>query len=316
MYQGKKIAVLVPAYNEESLISGTIVSIPDFIDKIVVVNDGSKDRTPQIVEELALKDQRICLLGHDRNRGVGGAIATGYKWARDNEMDVAVVMAGDGQMDPADLPAILAPVVSGSADYSKGNRLFTGEAYKQIPKIRYFGNAALSLLTKIASGYWHVADSQTGYTAINRKALHMIDWDRMYSRYGQPNDLLARLNVCEMKVADVPVRPVYRVGAKSGIRIRRVVFSISWLLFTLFVWRLKEKYIVRNFHPLVFFYLLGALFFVLTAVLFTRLFWMWYATGIIPSINALAAMFCFMSSSLFTLFAMWFDMEYNKDLKG
>ncbi|MBI4931136.1 MAG: glycosyltransferase family 2 protein [Bacteroidetes bacterium] len=315
MYKDKKICVVVPAYNEEKQIIKVISSMPAFVDKIVIVNDCSKDNTTQVVQNLLQAYPSILLINHEKNQGVGGAIATGYKWARDNDMDVAVVMAGDAQMNADDLPALLNPVVNGEADYSKGNRLFTGEAYKKIPKVRYFGNAMLSFLTKIASGYWHVADSQTGYTAINKKALSLIDWDKMYKRYGQPNDILVRLNVYDMKVRDVPVKPVYNIGEKSGIKIRKVVFTISWLLMRMFLWRMKEKYIIRNFHPLVFFYFLGAVFFVSTILLFVRLFFFWYSYGNIPSINALAAMFSFMSSSFFSLFAMWFDMEANKDLK-
>lgn len=315
MYKGKKICVVVPAYNEETQILLVVQSMPGFVDHIVIVNDCSKDNTAKVVENISLTFPSVILINHPQNQGVGGSIATGYKWARDNQIDVAVVMAGDGQMHPDDLPAVLAPVVDGEIDYSKGNRLFTGEAYKKIPKIRYFGNSALSFLTKIASGYWHVADSQTGYTAINKKSLHLIDWDKMYKRYGQPNDLLVRLNIYDLKVRDVPVTPVYNIGERSGIKIRKVIFSISWLLLSLFLWRMKEKYIIRNFHPLVFFYFLGGLFSVATIALFVRLSIYWYFNGNIPSINALAAMFSFMSASLFTLFAMWFDMEANKDLK-
>lgn len=315
MYKGKKILVVVPAYNEEKLIAGVLKTIPEWVDAIVVVDDASKDRTSEIVNSLKEKDSRIALIVHSENKGVGASIADGYKWALKNGYDVAVVMAGDGQMDPADLPSILDPVVSGEVDYSKGNRFFTGEAYQKMPKIRYFGNAVLSLLTKIASGYWHIADSQSGYTAINKKTLQLIDWDKMYPRYGQPNDLLVRLNVYDLKVRDVPVRPVYNIGEKSGIKIPKVIFTISWLLLKLFLWRLKEKYIIRNFHPLVFFYFFGVIFKILTIVLFVRLFYMWHLTGHIPPINALAALFSFMSASLFLLFAMWFDMEYNKHLK-
>lgn len=315
MYKDKKICVVVPAYNEEKQIAGMLASVPDVVDRIVVVNDCSKDKTAQVVEEIARTNPAVLLINHSRNTGVGGAIATGYLWARDNDIDAAVVMAGDGQMHPGDLSTVLDPVVSGEVDYSKGNRLSTGEAYKKIPKVRYFGNASLSFLTKIASGYWHIADSQTGYTAINKKALKLIDWNKMYKRYGQPNDILVRLNVLDMKVRDVPVKPLYNIGEVSGIKIRKVIFTISWLLLRMFLWRMKEKYIIRNFHPLVFFYFLGFMFFVATALLFTRLSIYWYFTGIIPSINALAAMFSFMSASLFTLFAMWFDMEANKDLK-
>lgn len=315
MYKNQKICVVVPAYNEETQITRTVSTMPDFIDHIVVIDDCSKDRTCEVIKELQKSYPSLVLINHPVNQGVGGAIASGYKWAKEHKMDVAVVMAGDAQMNPDDLPAILDPVVNQEVDYSKGNRLFTGEAYNKIPKVRYFGNSMLSFLTKIASGYWHVADSQTGYTAINQKALHLIDWDKMYKRYGQPNDLLVRLNVYDLKVRDVPVEPVYNIGEKSGIKIRKVIFTIPWLLMKLFLWRMKEKYIIRNFHPLVFFYFLGAFFFFLSVVLFARVFIVLYETGSIPSINALAAMFSFMSFSLFTLFAMWFDMESNKELR-
>lgn len=316
MYEGKSISVVVPCYNEETQIGKVISTMPDIVDHIVIVNDKSPDRTSEVVRAMLSAYPKIVLLEHEVNQGVGGAIATGYKWSRDNNIDVAVVMAGDGQMNPDDLPAVLDPVVNGEVDYSKGNRLFTGEAYKKIPKVRYFGNSVLSLLTKVASGYWHVADSQTGYTAINAKALKLIDWDKMYKRYGQPNDLLVKLNVYDLKVRDVPVEPVYNVGEKSGIKLRKVIFTIPMLLTRLFFWRMKEKYIIRNFHPLVFFYFLGFLFFVAFVLLTARMLVYWFfITGLIPKVNALAALFSFMSFSQFTLFAMWFDMEVNKELK-
>ena len=315
MYKNKNIAVVIPCYNEDTQIGRVIETMPDYVDKMIVVDDCSKDSTIGVVEAAMEKDTRVILIKHEKNQGVGGAIATGYKWSRDNDKDVAVVMAGDGQMDPTDLPAILDHVVSGEADYSKGNRLFMGEAYKKMPKSRYFGNSVLSLLTKIASGYWHIADSQTGYTAINKKALNLVNWDSMYKRFGQPNDLLVMLNVLNMRVRDVPIKPIYGVGEKSGIKIHKVIFTISLLLFRRFLWRLKEKFIIQDFHPLVFFYFLGFFFGIATVLLITRLIILTYLDGSIPRINALAAMFSFMSSSQFMLFAMWFDMELNKHLK-
>jgi glycosyltransferase involved in cell wall biosynthesis len=316
MFEGKSVCVVVPAFNEKLLIGNVISSIPDYVDSIVVVNDKSTDSTAEEVERHASINKKVALINHEKNSGVGAAIATGYCWARDNNVDIAVVMAGDGQMDPADLPSLLGPVATGEVDYAKGNRLFTGEAYREIPKVRYFGNSVLSMLTKVASGYWNIADSQTGYTAIGKKALQLIDWHKMYKRYGQPNDLLVRLNVCNMRVKDVPVKPVYNIGERSGIKIRKVIFTIPWLLLRLFVWRMKEKYVIRNFHPLVFFYFFGAVFFLATVFLFIRLFAFWFQSGAIPPINALAAMFSFMSASMFTLFAMWFDMESNKHLQS
>lgn len=315
MYRDHRIAVVVPAYNEETQIARVIDTMPGFIDCIVIVNDCSKDRTSAVVRDHpAAAAGRVHLIDHAVNQGVGGAIATGYTYARDEGFDIAVVMAGDGQMDPLDLPAILDPVVDDAADYTKGNRLVTGEAFRKIPKIRFFGNSALSLFTKIASGYWHVADSQTGYTAINRAALEAIDWDRMYKRYGQPNDLLVKLNVAGMRVVDVPIEPVYNVGEKSGIKVRKVVFTIGSLLVRLFFWRLKEKYIIRNFHPLVFFYAFGFFGIALSATLFLRLLVLWAMQGYVPEITFLGWLFSFSLGFNSLFFAMWFDYEENKHL--
>lgn len=316
MYKNKSIAIVVPCYNEQTQITKVIDTLPEFVDSIIVIDDKSKDKTSEVVSEISKTNKKVTLITHRVNSGVGGAIATGYTYAANNDFDIAVVMAGDGQMAPEDLPSVIDPVAEEIADYVKGNRLFSGEAYRKIPKVRYFGNSVLSLLTKIASGYWHIADSQTGYTAINKQALKAIEWDKMYKRYGQPNDLLVRLNVENFRVKDVPIEPVYNVGEKSGIKIRKVIFTIPWLLLKMFLWRLKEKYIIRDFHPLIFFYFLGFLFGVSTLFLFSRLFVKWYLEGHIPSINALAGMFSFMSSSLFTMFAMWFDLEVNKPLKA
>ncbi len=315
MYKNKTVSTVIPVYNEEKQIRRVIETLPDFVDWIIIIDDASVDRTVESVKKYREQNDKIILIELKKNQGVGGALAKGYEKAKELGVDCAVRMDGDGQMDPADMPALLDPVVEERADYSKGNRLFTGEAYRKIPKIRYFGNAFLSMFTKIASGYWHVADSQSGYTVINKRGLHTIDWSRMYKRYGQPNDVLVRLNVHNFRVADVPIEPVYNVGEVSGIRIRKVIFTISWLLIKLFFWRMKEKYVIRDFHPLIFFYFLGGLFGVSTVLLFLRVFYYWMSTGHIPRVNALAAMFSFMSASLFTLFAMWFDMEANKDLK-
>jgi len=144
MYKGNKITVVVPAYDEESQIGKVIETMPDFVDNIVIVDDKSTDSTNQIVREYQKKNGKVVLITHEVNQGVGGAIATGYGWARDNGTDVGVVMAGDGQMDSDDLPAILDPVVRDEVDYSKGNRLISGEAYKEIPKDRACTHSTLS----------------------------------------------------------------------------------------------------------------------------------------------------------------------------
>lgn len=319
MYKERTVAVVVPAHNEERLIGRVIESMPEMVDEIIVVDDCSRDRTPEIVESYKGRvGAKVTLIRHAVNQGVGGSIASGYKMARDKGLEIAVVMAGDAQMDPADLGRLLDPVAEGLAEYSKGNRLLSPQAWRNIPKTRYLGNSILSLLTKIASGYWHVMDSQTGYTAISLSALQQLDLDAMYKRYGMPNDLLVRLNVLDCRVIDVPIRPVYNIGEKSGIRISRVIFTISWLLLRLFFWRLREKYVKRDFHPLVFFYLLG--FFLLPLGLGVGGAIVRYNTSLFSKAQPLQFGWLILCALLVTtglqslFFAMWFDMDYNRHL--
>ena len=314
MYLNCRVAVVIPAYNEELLLKKVVETMPGFVDDIVIVDDASTDDTSSVCRELSV-NARVTILTHNENRGVGAAIATGYIWARDNAIDVTAVMAADFQMAPADLHRIIEPVCKNECDYTKGNRLFRGESFSMIPKHRYFGNSFLSLLTKIASGYWHVADSQSGYTAISLQALKAIDLNSIYPRYGMPNDLLIKLNIANFRVRDVSIRPVYNVGEVSGIKIRKVIFTIPFILFKGFWFRMGVKYVIRDFHPLVFFYMLGFFFFFCTILLCIRALIYKFGVGFFPSTTILTLLFSFMASSQFTLFAMWFDMESNKHLR-
>jgi glycosyltransferase involved in cell wall biosynthesis len=312
--EGKRVAVVVPAYDEALLVAETIRGIPDFVDLVVVVDDCSTDDTAE--QARATGDQRLEVLRHEENRGVGAAIATGYGRCRELGVDVTCVMAADNQMDPDELASLVGPVARGEVEYAKANRLVSGEAWTLIPRSRYLGNAVLSLLTKIASGYWHVADSQAGYTAVSITALRRLDLDRLYRGYGFPNDVLVHLNVQNARVRDVPSRPIYGVGERSGIRIRRVAPRIAWLLFKGFWWRMTQKYVIRDFHPLVFFYALGGLMTVVGLVLgvivaCSRIFW---GNEITTATVVLVALLL-VSGTQFTLFAMWFDQEANKDLR-
>jgi glycosyltransferase involved in cell wall biosynthesis len=313
MLDGKRVAVVVPAFDEEHLVGETIRGIPEFVDRIYVVDDASRDRTAAATIDLG--DARVQLIRHERNSGVGAAIATGYRQALAEEVDVTCVMAADNQMDPAELEALVAPVVRGEVEYAKANRLVSGEAWTVIPRTRYLGNAVLSLLTKIASGYWHVADSQAGYTAVSLEALRRLDLDALYPRYGFPNDVLVHLNVQNARVRDVPSRPIYDVGERSGIKLRSVVPRISWLLFKGFWWRMGQKYVIRDFHPLVFFYAFGALMLAVGFVLgLIELILRIAGNAITPATIVLVAVLIIAGLQM-TLFAMWFDMEANKDLR-
>jgi len=311
--EGKTVAVVVPAHDEEALIGATLAGIPSFVDRVIVVDDGSHDATAERARAAA--DPRVEIVAHETNRGVGAAIVTGYKRALAERVDVTAVMAGDNQMDPAELEALALPVARDELDYAKANRLFTGRAWDLIPRHRYLGNGVLSLLTKIASGYWHVADSQAGYTAISLRYLELLDLDRIYTRYGFPNDILVHLNVWNARVRDFPSRPIYGVGERSGIRIRRVVPRISWLLVKGFFWRMREKYVIRDFHPLVFFYALGFLMTLLGLALGILETVLRILGNDIPAATIVLVALLLISGSQFTLFAMWFDMESNKDLR-
>ncbi|MCX7935871.1 MAG: glycosyltransferase family 2 protein, partial [Planctomycetota bacterium] len=232
------------------------------------------------------------------------------------------------QMNPDDLPALLAPVVSGEVDYSKGNRLLLGDAWRQMPWPRLVGGAVLSFLTKIASGYWHIADSQNGYTAISRQAAAQLLQDGFYPRFGMPNDILVLLNIHNFAVRDIPMRPVYNVGERSKLRISAVILPICWLLVRRFFHRLWHKYVVRDTHPLVLFYLLGLLLLPLAAlygvaILCSRIIGPTllktnafdFLRPICTDSGIVLEALLILTGVQFVLFAMWFDMQHNARLR-
>jgi glycosyltransferase involved in cell wall biosynthesis len=256
MYKDKKISVVVPAYNEEMLIEHTLRSIPDYIDKIYAVDDGSPDNTFELIEEIAEEDRRIIPIKHEVNRGVGAAIVTGYKRSLEDDIDIAVVMAGDNQMDPAYIPSLVDPIIENRADYTKGNRLMKAAHMRGMSYWRRLGNSLLTLLTKFSSGYWNIMDPQNGYTAISRNALETIDLDSIYPSYGYCNDLLMKLNVFSLRVIDISI-PCRYGKEKSKIRYDRYIIKVSWLLLGNFFYRIKMKYLFLSLNPIAFFYLAG-----------------------------------------------------------
>lgn len=366
MLSDKTVAVVVPAYNEESQISMVIDTMPDFVDRIVIVNDCSKDQTAGKVKEYILSSpveekavliedllkekppptiynpaeivvyeqnlmerkrftpaevfntdpekDRIILINHTQNGGVGAAIATGYKWCKDHGIDCTAVMAGDGQMDPAELKSICRPVVEDGIDYVKGNRLIHRSSWLVIPRVRYFGNSILSILTKIASGYWHVSDTQTGYTAISKSALNAIRLYDIYPSYGMPNDMLVKLNIAFCTMREVEIKPVYNVGENSKMKILKVMPRVSWLLIKSFFKRLWIKYLFRDFHPLFLLYNFAFVLLLLAIyplVIIVQDFW---AGKNITFQSLIAFVFLFISSSQSFLFAMWMDIQDNERL--
>ncbi len=361
MLNNRTIAVVVPAYNEEKQIGMVIETMPDFVDRIIIVNDYSKDGTADIVlsyqdkfEKKSIKkepkkniiesiyskadklieewnrkeidyfvpseiicqdeNERIVLINLLKNAGVGSAIARGYKWAKDAEIDCTAVMAGDGQMDPAELEDICLPVINDGIDYVKGNRLIHKSAKALIPRTRFFGNSILSILTKIASGYWHISDTQTGYTAISLNALNLLELYKIYPRYGMPNDMLVKLNIANCTLKELTIKPVYNIGEQSKMKIFIVIPKISCLLIKSFFKRIWKKYFLRSFHPMFILYHFGIIL-IIVSIPFGLKILIKIFNGIDANpVTVLAFIFLFISGFQSLLFAMWMDIQDNERL--
>jgi glycosyltransferase involved in cell wall biosynthesis len=221
------LAVVVPAYNEEHLLTKTLVTMPSFVDDVVVVDDASTDRTLEIARSQA--NGRIRIHRHHANRGVGAAIVSGYRLALEAGAHAIGVMAGDAQMHPADLADLALPVVRGEVDYTKGERFSHPEARLVMPVERSIAGRVLSSLTRRAAGLSALSDSQCGFTVISARAARLIDLDAVYPRYGYPNDLLGKMARAGLSIRDVPVRPVYG-DEKSGIRPWHVAVILGLLV--------------------------------------------------------------------------------------
>jgi glycosyltransferase involved in cell wall biosynthesis len=355
MLNNKTIAVIVPCYNEESQIGFVIETMPNFVDRIIVINDCSKDETANVVlsyqnyleykslpitdnnsvktrtrfndAEFVLQDfhnedrlnltpfevivkpnNRIVLINHLKNGGKGAGIATGYWYSRFLGVDCVATMDGDGQMDPEELERICLPIVNGTAEYCKGNRLFHPSAKLVIPRTRHFGNAVLSILTKFATGFWNLSDTQTGYSAINYQALRTLTLSDIYTGYGYPNDVLVKLSINRCRVEEVAIKPVYNVGEESKMKIHKVIPRISWLLYKSFWLRITKKHFINDFHPLFLLYVLAHLCILIVS---------YYAFKLVrvETPNP-ATSLAFVSVGLLTffsfVFAVWMDISNDK----
>lgn len=366
MLNNKTIGVVVPAYNEETQIGMVIETMPEYVDRIVIVNDASPDKTLEVVKEYLDKEEgrhsnakigplviektiyneadlyleeldkkeidrfvpseiinkqpendRIILINQLKNGGVGSAIARGYKWCKDNNLDCTAVMAGDGQMDPGELIDICTPVIEDEIDYVKGNRLIHRSARHLIPRTRYFGNSVLSIMTKMASGYWRVSDTQTGYTAISLQALKKIDIAAIYKSYGMPNDMLVKLNLAKCTLKEVEIKPIYRVGEQSKMKIFRLIPRVSWLLFKAFFKRIWTRYFKRDFHPLFLLYWLSIILFAASIPFLVEILMNLFVSGEVTA-NSILLIYIFLviSGSQSMFFAMWMDIQDNDRLQN
>jgi glycosyltransferase involved in cell wall biosynthesis len=315
IFQRYRIGVVVPAYNEEKLIKVTVNGIPEYVDRIYVINDCSTDSTAEVLS--SIDDPRLHVITHKKNQGVGAAILHGYQKALKENMDIIAVMGGDNQMNPLQLPSLLMPIIEGKADYTKGNRLLSEEFRVGMSKWRSFGNSMLTMITKIGSGYWHIMDPQNGYTAISKKALSNMDLHNLYTYYGYCNDMLVKLNAFGFRTMDISM-PARYGQERSSIKYSKYMGKVSIMLFRKFLWRLKMKYMVLSFHPLVLFYILGMILVPLGVLLGAYILAATFVMGWNVSVNLplLDAVFLIMGMQ-FTLFAMLFDMqECNRVMGG
>lgn len=314
MYRGKKISLVIPAYNESKLIQPTLQHVPSVIDRIYVVDDASKDQMAEIVFDFAKRDKRIVLIQHEKNQGPGQAIITGYLRSSLDGYDIAVVVGGDYQMPLEEVNRFLDPLIDGKADYTKGNRFLLWDITREkMPRIRILGNIIITALTKIASGYYKVMDVVDGYTAITKEAIDRINWTRAWKRYGYPMDFMIRLNAYGFRVKDVPRRAIYLKGERqSQIKGLRYALRVSPVLIRGFFWRMLFKYVYLDFHPLVFFFFAGLVLLPL-GILFGifLIYQAWIGIGV-SGPRAIVCALCIITGLQFLLFGMWFDMEASK----
>ncbi len=311
MYKDKKIGVVVPAYNEENLIVKTLEGIPYYVDRIFVVNDGSKDCTPQLVETRRQLDPRIQVIQHEVNKGLGMSIIDGYRASLETDVEITAVMDGDNQMHPDDLPNLLDSLIEEKNDYAKGNRLLHQDI-RSMPFYRFLGTSLLTILTKFATGYYALMDPQCAFTAIKNSALRQIPIQEMTRGYGYNAEVLCMLNIQNYSVTNVEVRPVYG-EEKSKIKLWKYIPKTSLILIRLFFKRLWRRYIVKDFNPLVLFYLFAFFNVIVILIPFTvRFFYMYFTTAEFPRTTFTILVFTFLITLQSIFFAIWMDMDYNR----
>lgn len=246
MPSAPRIAVVIPCYRCKDQILGVIQKIDATVSEIIVVDDACPDQTGAWVQNQN-KDSRVQVTFHTTNRGVGGALITGYQKALQLKADVIVKIDGDGQMDPGHLSKITGPLIRGTADYSKGNRFFYPKSLQGMPLIRVIGNAGLSFMAKLATGYWNLMDPTNGYTAIHAQALRLIELDKLDQRYFFETDMLFRLSLIQAVVRDVPMDSHY-ADEKSNLRIGKILFEFTFKYLRAFFKRVIYQYFLRDFN--------------------------------------------------------------------
>lgn len=240
-----RVAAVLPCYRVGERVSAVIAAIGPEIAAIYVVDDACPDGVGDLVKEKC-RDPRVTVLRHPVNRGVGAATLTGMRRAVEDGADIVVKLDGDGQMDPALIPALIAPIVDGEADYAKGNRFHELDALREMPPLRLFGNAALSFLSKLSSGYWNVFDPTNGFIAVHGAVLRALPHDKIAERYFFESDMLFRLNLLRAVVADMPMAARYR-DEVSNLKIGREIPRFFVAHMRNLIKRLFYSYVLRDF---------------------------------------------------------------------
>jgi len=316
MTSNQELYAVIPCFNEEKHIVPYLEKIKNLIGNIIVIDDKSTDATNASLKKYIDENQKykIILLEHKVNRGVGAAIATGYKYIRDilnpSENSAVVVLAGDGQMPIEQLDIVTRPIFKKLCDVSKINRL--GKYENNIPFLRMIGNRILSVLTQIASGYYGLWDSQTGYVVISNKVLKEIDWDKMYKRYGQPNDFILKCSEKNYLICETDAEPYYRKDIISKMKIYKVIFPLLSILFKGFIKRIFREYFTNNSEPIIINIIFILLTFILSLIFLGRViiqyfFYNFIGTNSLISLFFLTIIFLFLSSNFFS-----YDYKKNK----
>ena len=262
MYKGLKVATIVPAYNEGKLIAKTLESQPDYIDSIYVINDGSTDNTIDEIKSVSKKDKRIFLIDLKINQGLGFGLRTGLQKASKDGNDLMAIFAGDGQMDPKYLPEMIDEMLDKKLDFIKANRFMHFEQLKSMPLYRKIGNIIVTILTKFATGYYAIFDTQNGYAVYTKKVVDKIPWRLVGSRYEYENSVLIALSIIGARISDYPIPALYG-DEKSTIKLFSTTMRVLKVLFFGFWKRIYYKYVLYNFHPVALFLFGGIIVFLL-----------------------------------------------------
>lgn len=335
MSQFGKNYLIISAHNESRNIVSVLSRIPESVDQIIIVDDGSNDGTAEIARDyLNQTSFNFTIIKHSKNTGQGSARATGAIFALENRLknencilfktqglssspldhDILIFSDGDGQLDPLDAPKFIDVIVNNRADFVKGDRFSTPDLLRIMPKSRLFGNVVLSAITKLASGYWDLTDSQCGYFAINFKTATKLNWASLRMGYGQINEIVIRLNEVNAKVSSVPIKAVYGVGEVSGIRIRKVSFPILSLCVRGFYRRIVIKHVVWKSHPLAAFYLFGNILVVCGFALAIKVFFGIVAGNTAPPLTSILVMSLTSLGMLSIFQGISLDLNENRSL--